>query len=124
MQLGEGAAGGGELVEPFDGFRCRDMRQHLLQVRSVGLPVLRNVQLGVDRVEDVVLGDLLPESSPIQRQDLVGDVVDATVPVFIGVARVGEVESGGVGVDLLVGPAGEELSTEPEKVEIGDGVNR
>ena len=57
----------------------RQVRQHLLQIRSVGLPVFRGVEQAVCIVEDVILGDLRPVGGAEEGQGVVGDVVNPPV---------------------------------------------
>ena len=61
-------------------------------------------------MEDVVLAHLRPELLPVDGEDLIGDVVDATVAVLVDLPGRGRKEPI-VCRDLLVGPAREELGS-------------
>ena len=81
------------------------------------------MQHPVDVVEDVVLAHLWPELLPVDGEDLIGDVVDATVAVLVDLPGRGRKEPI-VCRDLLVGPAGEELGGIYERESIRDNVRQ
>lgn len=62
--------------------RARNVRQHLLQIIRVALPVLRVVQQHVHVEENVLLRDPhIPVVLPVRGQRRVHDVIDAAVAV-------------------------------------------
>ena len=62
--------------------RTRNMRQHLLQIILVALPVLRVMQQRVHVEENVLLRDpCIPVVLPVRGQRRIRDVIDAAVAV-------------------------------------------
>ena len=62
--------------------RARNMRQHLLQIILVALPILRVMQQRVHVEENVLLRDpRIPVVLPVRGQRRVRDVIDAAIPV-------------------------------------------
>ena len=62
--------------------RTRNVRQHLLQIILVALPILRVMQQRVHVEENVLLRDpRIPVVLPVRGQRCVRDVIDAAIPV-------------------------------------------
>lgn len=79
VQIGKCAADIDERLEVSRRGGQRDARQHPLEIGGEHLPVLLGVQHPVDVVEDVILAHLRPELLPVDGEDLIGDVVEATI---------------------------------------------